>query len=606
MISGLLAGIIAMIYWHFALVYSPAGIVGVQRLGNIKCYVGLVLVFCISFLLFFCVFSRIKGKWLEMPVVKYLFCVIGVFTLAGLLCPQVKNVWEFPVWITILIAVLFLFFVCGFTATGSKGSFSILFMIILFGILWGVAAASMNTFRSAPHGAFYDLHHSSAYMDSIFNVFRHKPFQGGLTDQYGHYALFFYLPLKIFGCNSASIAVVLGVLSAATYILCMLSFCMAVKSNIIRIVTVVVAGIAGLNPMLGSIYWQCYPHRLIFPAITIFMITFLTKKGIKKGWYIMLALIWNFESGIICSMAWFGFSVMYVLQKKKPMPRTFILFGIMLVVDVVIPFLLAIGIVNLYNFIVSTGSVKLLGIKDFIGMVVDDNYISYLRTDLLWGNELYIHKIFVFLLCFCWGVFHNRLFGIQGNEQKANFGISVSIMGLGLLTYYMNRTLAGSALVDLFFVLFLGLMVSGVQELAQSKWRIRKTTLPGLGKALCGIYACLFLAGCAMSNLNVYANFQEKYTTNVYNYNLFQEFTSQVKQGVPRRTWAKGEGTSAIYMELGWKNKAYEFGDVTTEDIMKHKRVFLIDKYYAAVPPEYQMVSEFAYNDVKFGYFVRK
>ena len=114
----------------------------------------------------------------------------------------------------------------------------------------------------------------------------------------------------------------------------------------------------------------------------------------------MLALIWNFESGIICSMAWFGFSVMYVLQKKKLMPRTFILFGIMLVVDVVIPFLLAIGIVNLYNFIVSTSSVKLLGIIDFIGMVVDDNYISYLRTDLLWGNELYIHKIFVFLLCF--------------------------------------------------------------------------------------------------------------------------------------------------------------------------------------------------------------
>lgn len=145
------------------------------------------------------------------------------------------------------------------------------------------SGGSFNEYVSfRPHGAFYNLHHSSAYMDSIFNVFRHKPFQGELTDQYGHYALFFYLPLKIFGCNSASIAVALGVLSVATYIFCMLSFGMAVKSNIIRIVTVVVAGIVGLNPILGSIYWQCYPQRLIFPAITIFMITFLEKKGIKK------------------------------------------------------------------------------------------------------------------------------------------------------------------------------------------------------------------------------------------------------------------------------------------------------------------------------------
>ena len=54
MFSGLLAGIIAMIYWHFALVYSPAGIVGVQRLGNIKCYVGLVLVFAFLFFCFLC------------------------------------------------------------------------------------------------------------------------------------------------------------------------------------------------------------------------------------------------------------------------------------------------------------------------------------------------------------------------------------------------------------------------------------------------------------------------------------------------------------------------------------------------------------------------
>jgi hypothetical protein len=239
-------------------------------------------------------------------------------------------------------------------------------------------------------------------------------------------------------------------------------------------------------------------------------------------------------------------------------------------------------------------------------MVMDDSYISQLRTDLLWGNELYIHKIFIFLLCFCWGIFHNRLFGIKGNEVKANFGIATSIIGLGLLTYYMNRTLAGSTLVDLFLVLCLGLMLSGLQELAQSRWKIGKATLISLGKAVCAIYACLLLAILGMSNLDVYGNFQEKYASNVYNYTIFQDFVSQIKATVPEKTWAKGEGTSAIYMELGWKNKAHDFGEVTTEEVLKHKRVFVIDRYYSVIPEGYQLAAEFSYNDVKFGYFVKE
>lgn len=108
-----------------------------------------------------------------------------------------------------------------------------------------------------------------------------------------------------------------------------------------------------------------------------------------------------------------------------------------------------------------------------------------------------------------------------------------------------------------------------------------------------------------MSNLKVYSKFEEKYIANVYNYTKFQEFTSRVSQSVPEGTWAKGEETSAIYMELGWENKEDEFGVVTTEDIVKHDNVFIIDRYYAAVPEEYQLISEFTYNDVKFGYFAR-
>lgn len=612
MISGLLAVIAAMAYWNYALVAAPEGVLGVHSLGNIKCYAVLVMLLVFFFLGFYMFFywTGLTNKSIDQ--MRYVLAAAGIGAVIYLLLPHIKTVWEFPVWVTVGMGAFFTVFLCAGLCSRSKNLFSVFFLILLFGLLWGVAMATVNTFRSAPHGAFYDLHHTSAYMDSIFNVYRHMGYEGGLTDQYGHYGLFFYLPLKIFGCSSATVAVILGILAATVYILCMTSFCMVVRNTMLQIAVICIAGIAGLNPALGSIYWQCYPHRLVFPAITIFMITFFSRRGMKMWQYvtgcvvIALALLWNFESGIICSAAWFVYSIVFMLQKGKMTKKKLLFCGIFLLADVVVPFLLAVGSVNLYNLIAAGSEAKFLGVRDFVGMVVDDNYITQLQTDLAWGNEFYIHKILVFLLCFCWGIYHNRVFGIRGNEAKANCSIAVSVMGLGLLTYYMNRTLAGHALVNLFFILCLGFIVSGAYELAVVRWNLKRSSFAGIGKAVCGLYACLLLAGCGMANLTVYSNFQEKYSTGVYDYDKFEGFVSQIGQAVPEDTWAKGEGTTAIYMELGRNNKAYEFGDVIAEEMQEHDRIFVIDRYFPSVPDDFQMVQQFAYNDVVFGYFVRK
>lgn len=91
---------------------------------------------------------------------------------------------------------------------------------------------------------------------------------------------------------------------------------------------------------------------------------------------IALALLWNFESGIVCAAAWFVYSIIFLLQKGKMTKKKFLFCGIFLLVDVVVPFLLALGSVNLYNWIVAGSEAKFLGLRDFVGMVVDDGYIS--------------------------------------------------------------------------------------------------------------------------------------------------------------------------------------------------------------------------------------
>lgn len=610
--SGVAATAVAMAYWFYALVYNPTGALGVTTLGNIKCYVVFLVVLCGIFAVVYFLLSRFKVGSVTFGKGNYVVAAIGVIAVFALLYPFVHTIWEFPGKITFLLALLLALFL-GVSLMGkSEGNRSVLFLILFFGVIWGIGVSTVNTFRYAPAGAFYDLHHSSAYIDTIYNVYRHLPFEGGITDQYGHYALFFYLPLKIFGCSTVVIALFLGVVSALTYMLVMGSFCMTVKSNVLRVLVIIIAGVAGINPALEHIYWQCYPHRLFFPAVTVFLITWLTKRGLKRWEHVLgsavmaLAVLWNFESGIICCGAWLVFNILYLFQREQFSLKLVGLSILSVVTDVVIPVLVAFGIVNIYNLAVGGSVEAFLGIREFLGMLVNSNYIHELRTELAWGNEIYVHKMLVFALCFCWGILRNSVFGIKGDEVKANCVVAVSIMGLGLLTYYMNRTLAGSKLVELFFMVCLGFLFSGVAEIAKRKWRLDKMSIYSVIKGICGVYACFMLIGYGMYNITIYSNIQGKCQAQFYEYSYFQNFVREIEKTVPKDTWAKGEGTSAIYMELGWDKQTYEFNEVTTEAIEQQEAIFVESKYYEAIPEDFELISEFPYNDLSFGYYVKQ
>lgn len=610
--SGVAATIFATAYWVYALAYNPEGFLGVAALGNIKCYAVLLVIFCGIFAVSYPIFSRIKTEGVTLKKGNYVIAAVGILAITLLLYPFSRTLWIFPGKVTFfLILGLSLFLVTSLIKEKDENK-SIYFLIFFFAIIWGIGVATVNTFRYSPAGAFYDLHHSSAYIDSIYNVFRHLPFLGGITDQYGHYSLFFYLPVKLFGCSTIVIALVLGAISALTYMLVMGSFCMTVKSNVVRTFVIIIAGVAGINPALDHIYWQCYPHRLFFPALTIFLITWFTKKGMKKWQQVLgivamaLAVLWNFESGIICCGAWFVFNVQRLLQKERFSLKVLGLCFLRVLTDIVIPVVAALGIVNLYNLIVSGSFESFLGIKEFVGMAVNSDYLHELRTELPLGNEIYIHKIVVFVLCLAWGILRNSIFGVKGDEAKANCAVAISIMGLGLLTYYMNRTLAGSKLVDLFFMACLGFLFSGVVEIARKKWHFEKISFYGVIKAVVGIYACFMLIGYGMYNVTAYSNIQGKYQAEFYNYTCFRAFTDSIEQSIPKDTWAKGEGTSAIYMELGWDKQTYEFNEVTTEEMESQDAVFVLNKYYEVVPENFELVQEFGYNDLVFGYFVKK
>ena len=492
-----------------------------------------------------------------------------------------------------------------------ESNFNSIILILIGGLLWGIAVATSNTFSPAAISATYDVHHTSAYMDSIYNVYKHIEFHGGITDQYGHYGLFFYLPLKIFGFSAKTIAGVCGVLSGATYIFAMSSFCRIIKSNVLRYLVIIVGGMYAIYPAIGSIYWQLYPHRVLFPAITIFLTTVFLRNKIN-AWkecgailVMTLAVIWNFETGIICCLAWAAFRGIDVLQDDALSVKSMGHIIGRVTGIVMLPVIGAYGIVNLY-YLSCGGAGAWLGVKEFVGMVVDEGYITSLCTPLEWDNMTYLHKMMVFMICLCWGAIHNRLFGKSGMKEKAGYAVVNGIIGLGLTTYYMNRTLAGDHLVNLFFAICLGLILDGMMPIVRNRENFRTFHVYNVVKYMAGVYALVVLLGCSLQSMGLYQGYVNKYDTNAYSYEHFSAFAQEIAEIVPENTWAMGDGMSALYMELGWEKGTWGFGDTQADEIPKQDAIFVSNIRYDVVPENFKLVQEFIYYDIAFGYFVKE
>lgn len=610
-IGGVVALIAALAYWFLALYLKPDGRIGVNALGNVTCYVIFVCLFLV-------VFSASYGimRACNMKVISnvYLNGIVGgglLICLELLAAPFLESVWDMPAPATILFGAggIAIYMKAIHNEKADADNFNACILIILGGIIWGIAVATSNTFSTTVLNAEYNVHHTSAYIDSIYNVFKHIEFHGGLTDQYGHYGLFFYLPLKIFGFSTKTVAGVCGVLSGAAYILAMSSFCRIVKSNTLRYLIIIVSGVYAIYPALLGIYWQTYPHRILFPAITMFLAASFAKKKIKI-WkrcaailVMTMAVIWNFETGLVCCMAWAAFRGMDVWQKESVSFKTMGYVVVRAACIIMIPVFGAYGTVNLYN-LACGGTDALLGIKEFIGMAVDESYITMLQTKLIWGNMIYLHIVVVSLVCLCWGILHNHLFGKKGMEEKAGYAVVTGIMGLGLITYSINRTTAGDDMGNLFFVICLGLMLDGIVKVKRIE-DLRNIHIYNIIRYAVALYVLVVLSGCSMQSVGVYQRYLNRYKTKAYSYEEFQTFAQEVAQGVPRDTWAIGEGMSALYMELGWEKGTWGFGAAQADEISEHNTVFVSSVRYNLVPEHYKLEREFVYVDMAFGYFVK-
>ncbi|MBR1472517.1 MAG: hypothetical protein IJ600_12870, partial [Lachnospiraceae bacterium] len=194
------------------------------------------------------------------------------------------------------------------------------------------------------------VYHTGTFYHSIYYVANGLPFGGGLNQMYGHFALFYKLPLMLFGNNMLTVGMTTAFFSGIAAC-CLLIFLYRVLRND---GSRLIAGVVVLNCfVIGMIYLQTFPLRMLWPFALMLYCTLIKNENanirVRLGGYVIciLAIVWNMESGLVCAVAWAV--CMAVWGQKKCRTQDYLLGMIRELIFVVAEVGIAYLLVKCYN-----------------------------------------------------------------------------------------------------------------------------------------------------------------------------------------------------------------------------------------------------------------
>ena len=160
---------------------------------------------------------------------------------------------------------------------------------------------SMYTPNIFGRGELSDSYHGHAYFNSVYNIYQGMPYTHNVTSIYGHYALFFKIPLKLFHGDFRAFVMMLAMVGTLAHVCAFLTLQLLVESRVLRIAGALAVAFPILG-MRGGYYWQVWPHRVVFPMILLlYGAVILEEKlpGIYKhgGWISDLSACSSVEYG---------------------------------------------------------------------------------------------------------------------------------------------------------------------------------------------------------------------------------------------------------------------------------------------------------------------
>ena len=303
--------------------------------------------------------------------------------------------------------------------------------------------------------------HLNAVLYSISQVQQGKTLLVDLTSQYGLYPEFLYPIFKLINVNIISFSLTMSALTTISYSLILLGLRKIIKNNLViflSFISIIYFGYISLfiGPFdlnIGSfdLYHAYKPIRMIFPALILYSVfTYILNP--KQNLYLLinfissLSILWNFDSGVICFLSFY----IYILYErlignnlrgftKEFIKHTFISFGI-----------LALTIFLFSSYI-------------YFRSHIFPDWSLFLELTAIFGSSYFFslpmplfnawNLIFLIYLYGIYIGFNSLLLGKKNPIDNITF--FVAIFGLGISTYYLNRSLDSNLLQTLYPALIL-------------------------------------------------------------------------------------------------------------------------------------------------------
>jgi hypothetical protein len=428
---------------------------------------------------------------------------------------------------------------------------------------------------------------------------------------YGHFALFYGPLLRVFGNNLRTVGIASALFSGIA-VLCLLLFLhRTLKEDFSRLL----AGLVVWNCFIIDIlYLQTFPLRMLWPFVMLLYCTLRREKkpdaGMRLGGYLLcvLAIVWNMESGLVCSVAW----VVCVVARdcKGTKIKDYILRALPEVLIVLAEVLCAYLIVKGYNMLMLEPGerlAELLNWKKEMATLAREEAGDTSNGKLFWGNAPWIGIELV--LMGSMAVWVHRLLSLEkklsGEDTATMF---LAVFAAGIFIYWMGRPEGYTCIAP-----YLGaLLVIAYEKAATKAWDPKKD-LCRFGYTVAVFVLSFGIAGYTGHTIEKMRLTKENLVDKkIADYTAVKEYLNTFAQEIPEDVYVEVYGGAMINMSLeremqndglGWGS-----GMMNLEEKIQDHQWILLSETVEDIPylrPEKEIVlgtiTYVLYENMKYG-----
>lgn len=403
--------------------------------------------------------------------------------------------------------------------------------------------------------------HIDAYVVSIINCLHGAPYSELNMSIYGKYGILYIIPvriIKLFGFNEwLAVTIAISAIGFLTYIIQGYILSRLIDNDLLYIVSLLALAFPSFQ-LYAGVYYQVLPHRVLAPTLIIFgCLKYIESKNNKRligvlMWILCaLAILWNIETGAVSTIVWIlTYGYIEIVEFSGKVCKTIIKAILYFCACFACGYL----IFNIYNLIVGG---HFQNIKRYLYPLCTENSVSLIEKSLdpPWG--LYFILVVLFTATVCYYLI--QLINHDLNEKQLLIVI-ISVMGLGCMTYYMNRSVLTNVTIVVFEVVCVcafignGLTHEGVRcRINTLKDRANDILVNAVLYYVCSI---IIVAMCLASVFSV-----------VDNYNLVKangqdgiriaEYARRMDIIIPQKTLAYGYFVEPLYSYMNRNDVLY-------------------------------------------------